>query len=74
MATLTAKDVKAIRETHDKVIKIMTLLKGNGGEGLLQKADNNRKRITRVEIIIAAILGSGALGGGAYGLIQLIGG
>jgi len=74
MATLTADDVKVIRETHDKVIKIVALLEGNGGEGLLQKADNNTKRITRVEILIAALLGSGVLGGGAYGLIQLIGG
>ena len=71
MATLTVEDVKAIRETHDKVIKIMTLLKGNGGEGLLQKADNNRKRITRIEIIIAGLLGSGGIG---YGIFRLTGG
>ena len=82
MATLTVEDVKAIRETHNQVFnlekkfieldtKITTIFEGNGGEGLLQKAENNRKRIWRIELIIAGLLGSGGIG---YGIIQLIGG
>jgi len=71
MATLTAEDVKELRKLPIKVEKIITLLEGNGGEGLLQKSDNNTKRITRIEIIIAGLLGTGGLG---FGLLKLFGG
>ena len=62
-----------------EVKKLSVKLYGeNGFEGDIPEIKgsikNSRKRITRLELIIAALLGSGALGGGAIGIAKLISG
>ena len=71
-----------IRETHDEVIKLKTVLLGaNGHEGLLGeikaiKTDvkdlNNRqqKLIKTVWTLIGTLAGSGVLAGGIWSLIN----
>ena len=73
MATLTVKDIEALWETHDKVIKIEAIL-GDGNTGLCQDVKSNTRRLNKLEITVAAIIGSGALGGGIWGVVHLIGG
>ena len=72
---LTKEERQKLDETHDTVIQLKTVLIGvNGQEGLVRKVEANSKRSTRNSIIIAAILGSGVLGGGIMGVIQLVSG
>ncbi len=72
MAELTEKDLEAIHDTHDKVIKIDTIL-GNGGKGLCYEVQEHGKRINRVELVIVSLCSSGVLGGGILGLIKWLG-
>ena len=73
MAELQERDIEAIHETHDKVIRIETLL-GNGDEGLLHDVAENKKKINRVELVIVGLCSSGALGGGILGMIKWLSG
>ena len=68
MAEITEKEINAIHETHDKVIRIETIL----DNGLIDEVENQGKQIRRVELIIALFIGSGVLGGGAFGLFKLL--
>ena len=73
MADITEREIEAIHDTHDKVIRIETIL-GDGDAGLLHEVKDQGKKIRRVEIIIASLVGSGILGGGALGIMQLVSG
>ena len=73
MPELTSEDIVALRETHDKVIRIETLL-GNDHTGLCYEVRCHNKRIGRLELVIVGIFSSGALGGGVLGLIKWLGG
>ena len=69
MPELSKEDIIALRETHDKVIKIETLL-GNGNEGLCYDVKCTKQRVSRLELIIVGLISSGALGGGILGLVK----
>jgi len=69
---LTQEDIKAIRDTHTKVKLIEQTLNGNGKPGLCDDVRSNQARIRKVEIILAAIGGSGAVTGGIFGVAKLI--
>lgn len=73
MAELTERDLVNISETHDAVIKLVTII-GDGDEGLCGEVRNHSKRLSRIEMVIAGIIGSGVLGGGAIGIVKLLGG
>ena len=69
--------LKQIDEKLDRVesvvIELKTVLLGkNGDKGLVGQVDDNCKSISHIKIILAAILGSGLLGGGFLGLIKLL--
>ena len=72
MAELTTEDIKAIHETHDKVIVIETLL-GNGIGGLLEDHKNLKKDYydfkRQVLTVFAFMVGSGILGVGIYNFL-----
>ena len=73
MTEFTEKHERMLSETHDTVITIKTVLLGaNGRGGLVEQVTCNTKRSSLNRVIIAAILGSGLLGGGIVGIIQVL--
>jgi len=72
MVELTEKELQAIHETHDAVIRLETII-GNGEQGLYVEVRNHGKRITRIEIILAALVGSGVLGTASFQIVKLLG-
>ena len=72
MATLEQIDAKldqvAVVVTELKVV----LLGKNGDKGLVGQVNDNSKKIATNRTILAAIIGSGILGGGIVGLVQLV--
>ena len=75
MAELTDDLIKKIETTSADVQDIKQALKGyNGQSGLLNIVTDLCKRMNRIEIIIAAIIGTGVLGGGTFGVVKLLGG
>ena len=64
---LTKDERQKLDETHDSVIRLEVMM-----NGMVKQVGENTKRSVRNSIIIAGIVGSGALGGGVYGLIQLL--
>ncbi len=75
MAELTDDLIKKIEKTSADVADIKVALKGYDGQsGLIATVNETCKRLNRVEITVAAIVGTGILGGGTIGLIKLIGG
>lgn len=75
MAEKSQKEM--IQETHKTVVQISTVLLGvpnTADKGVVGQVKNNTKKITRLQITIAAIVGSGIVGGGIFKLAQLIGG
>lgn len=73
MAELTKREIDAIHETHDKVIELVSIIGNGDNKGLCYETRSLRRRITRLEIVLAAIIGSGTLGGGIAFLTGLIG-
>ena len=72
MATLEQIDCKLDR-VENVVIELKTVLLGkNSDKGLVGQVDENTKKISTNRVILAAILGSGVLGGGVAGLVQLL--
>lgn len=70
----TQKYAEMLEETYKEVREIRQALKGyNGQSGLLGMVTDLCKRMTRLEIIIAAIIGTGGLSGAAFGIVKLIG-
>jgi len=69
MAEITEREIEAIHDTHDKIIRIETIL-GDGDEGLCHEVNEHQKRIHRIEIVIASLVGSGILGTGIWGLLR----
>ena len=67
-------DIKAIRDTHEKVKLIEQTLNGNGKIGLCDDVRRNDKRLTRLEMILAFATGTGIVTGGVFGIEKLIGG
>ena len=70
-------------KTNDEIFSEIRELKSwlygeNGHEGDVPEIKNvlkcHQKRITRIELIIAGLAGSGVLGGGIVGIIKLLGG
>jgi len=56
-----------------EIVKIRTVLLGaNGDKGLVGQVSENTSKINRNTVILAAILGSGVLGGSIVGIIQAI--
>ena len=72
MAEITEREIEAIHDSHDRIIKVETLI-GNGDKGLYHDVQVSKTRIWKIEIILALITGSGILGGGIVGLIKLAG-
>ena len=71
--TLTPEELRKIDETHDTVITLKTVLLGaNGNPGLVDQVIANTKRSSRNTIILTAIIASGGLGGGIFGIIKLL--
>jgi len=68
---LTRDEREKLNNTHDAVIRIETVL-GNGDKGICHDVSSLKKKVWRVEIIIALVIGSGILGGGAWGLRELL--
>lgn len=73
MAELQDRDIEAIHETHDKVIRIETLL-GNGDKGLLHDVKESKRKINRIELVIVGLCSSGGLAGGILGMIKWLSG
>lgn len=71
MAEITEREITAIHDTHDKVIKIETIL-GNGDKGLSHEVREHAKKIRIIEITLASLFGSGILGGGIFGVVKLL--
>lgn len=72
MTTLKQIDEKLDR-VENSVIEIKTVLLGADGDpGLVGLVEDHEKKINRNTIILAAIIGSGLLGGGIAGLVQLL--
>jgi len=77
---LTRELVDKIEKTHDTVLELKVVIVGkNSDKGLVgqvndtaKKVDDNTKKIHTDRIILAAILGSGLIGGGVAGLLQLL--
>ena len=70
---LTKDERQKLDETHDVVIELRTVLLGkNSDRGIVGQVVDNTRRINRNTIILAAILGSGVLGGGVVGVIKLL--
>ena len=70
-------------KTNDEIFSEIRELKSwlygeNGYEGDVPEIKcvlkSHQKRITRIELIIASLVGSGALGGGIFGIAKLLGG
>jgi len=61
---LTEQDLEMIRETHDKVIRIDTLL-GNGEKGLCYDVRRHQKAISQLTIqfwlLVGLLIGTGIL-------------
>lgn len=71
--TLTPEERQKIDETHDTVITLKTVLLGaNGNPGLVDQVIANTKRSSRNTIILTALIASGGLSGGVFGIIKLL--
>ena len=73
MASLEQIDEKLDR-VENLVIELKTVLLGkNSDKGLVGLVNEHNKKINRIAIFLALLLGSGILGGGITGLIKLLG-
>lgn len=70
MTELTEQMAQEIKETHDKVIRMHQILVGNGTSGLVDKVEEQGKRIHKIELILAA---SGILTATILGAIRVLG-
>ena len=68
---LTKEEKQKLDEVHDKVITIVERL-GNGDAGLCHDVRLSKKRIWRLEMIMAILFGSGVRGGGALAIIRYL--
>ena len=73
MVEITEREINAIHETKEKVVRIDTLL-GNGDSGLCRDVAVSKNKIHRIEIILAFSFGSAGLGGGVVAAAKLLGG
>ncbi len=71
MAKITDKELEAIHETHDAVIRLVTLM--DGENGISATLRNHGKRIRRIELIGVGLMTSGALGTGIMALVNSLG-
>jgi len=63
--------VEYTKSDHDLIIEIHTVLLGtNGHNGIANQVERNAKAITKIWICIAIIISS--IGGGVYGIIELL--
>jgi len=77
MLDFTERDRRLIEETNVLVKSIMTEIIGlNGKSGIAadvrlntKRIDRNRTQITRIWMVISAVMGMGGLGGGLWSLI-----
>jgi len=59
------------KSDHDRIIEIHAVLLGtNGNPGIAQQVQRNSKSISKLWIAIAVI--SSSVGGGVYGVIELL--
>lgn len=73
---LTEQDIAAIHETHDAVVKLNTLIVGNGTPGLCDRvksleADHAQTK-GRLYTLIGVLVGSGAISGSVIGIQSLL--
>jgi len=59
-----------IQKTVTEIATVLIGIPGTQEGGLVEKVKCNSNRIRRVELIVAGILGSGALGGGIWSIIK----
>ena len=76
---LTEAQIKQIEDTHDVVVRVSAILLGvNGNPGLVKRVEdvctNYEKLNTRFWILVATLVGSGALGGGIWAILRGAGG
>lgn len=72
MVEFTERDLDAIHDTHDKVIRMDAIL-GNGDSGLCRDVREHQKRISRIELVIVGVVSTGGLTGGIIGLVKWLG-
>ncbi|MDD5513446.1 MAG: hypothetical protein PHD09_06735 [Candidatus Omnitrophica bacterium] len=82
MAELNEQDIAQIRDTHDTVIELRTILLGaNGSPGLCKKVEKATEELVEVHknhsdlkrkfyILVAFMVGSGVLGTGIWAALQ----
>ncbi len=64
---------KKIEETHDTVLELKVVLLGrNSDKGLVGLVNSNTRKINRLNIIIAGLIGSGLITSGGIGVAQLL--
>ena len=60
-------------ETRDTVIELKTVILGkNHDKGLVGWVDDLDKKVGKIRVVLAVIIGSGFLGGGIVGLVNLL--
>jgi len=64
---------KKIEETHDVVIQLKTVILGiDGDPGLVGLVYSNTRKINKITIILAGLIGTGLVTGGSIALSRLI--
>ena len=64
---------KKIEETHDVVIQLKTVILGiDGDPGLVGLVESNTRKINKITIILAGLIGTGLVTGGSIGISHLI--
>jgi len=60
-----------VKSDHDRITEIHAVLLGtNGSPGLCKTVERNAKAITKIWVAVAVLASS--VGGGVYGVIQLL--
>jgi len=72
----TEKHAELLQETHDKVLIVVERL-GNGKQGLCDDVRSNTEKIESLTeyfwVTLGILIGTGVLGGGVWGIAQLLG-
>lgn len=77
MAEFTERHAQLVEETHDTVITLKSVLLGaNGNPGLVKQVNEvckgHEKLNGRFWMLVAFLGGLGILGGGTFGLVELL--
>jgi hypothetical protein len=80
---MTDEEMKILQNTHDTVIELKTLIKGENGSGLISKVEKACDRQEKLEekhnkldghfkLLVGILVGAGVLTGGGIGIAQLV--